>query len=216
MVREIACAKSPAFLRDSTRNLMFHCSSGKEAHRYLTLFPGVENLVVRILQDGVFNNDDAPLPALEIPRLKHLYCVLDELVLCIPFSSFSHPLFTNITHMELFRDFRFPDGTIEWTGLKALACLTHLAFHSTDMIPICVHILATFNSLRTLIIHRSLPTDFQSELEILAADPRFVMMAPVLRSRKDWEMGILTGQDCWVRADEFIAKRRSGEIDSEF
>ncbi|KAJ7480301.1 hypothetical protein B0H11DRAFT_1916041 [Mycena galericulata] len=50
------------------------------------------------------------------------------------------------------------------------------------------------------------------ELKDLAKDPHFVQMA-CSHYIKDWQMGALTGVDYWSRAEEFIAKRRSGKID---
>ncbi|KAJ6463149.1 hypothetical protein C8R47DRAFT_1202082 [Mycena vitilis] len=43
----------------------------------------------------------------------------------------------------------------------------------------------------------------------LAEDVRFVSMVS-----DDWVMGALAGVDYWTRAEDFIAKRRSGEINS--
>ncbi|KAJ6557547.1 hypothetical protein B0H19DRAFT_1261159 [Mycena capillaripes] len=45
----------------------------------------------------------------------------------------------------------------------------------------------------------------------LARDPRFVMMSNLLHL-KDRHMGVHAGLDYWNRAEDFIAKRRSGEI----
>jgi hypothetical protein len=129
-------------------------------------------------------------------------------------------LFARITHLELFGSFnqhpeKLEDST-DWTGLAALPHLTHLALNYTAMIPLCVSILANYKSLRALLIlTMTLPTDSSSELGILAADPRFVM-TPVDDYIADWQSGALTGRDYWARADAFIAKRLSGEIDREF
>jgi hypothetical protein len=74
--------------------------------------------------------------------------------------------------------------------------------------------LRTFGSLRALLFLGHQPTALSVDLEVLAADPRFVI-TPVRYYFKDWQMDALTGRDYWARADEFIAKRQSGEIDSE-
>jgi hypothetical protein len=181
-----------------------------QAQTYLSVFRGIENLWLHVKH----SHDTPPPLALEVPSLKHLYSSLQDLYRFIQFSSLSHPIFINITHLELFRNLGLHGLTIEWTELTALPCLTHLAFNGEDMIPICVGVLAALESLRALIILQIPPVDMPSEYEVLATDPRFVM-TPVRDYLDDWQEGVLTGRDYWVRADEFIAKKRSGEIDSE-
>ena len=72
----------------------------------------------------------------------------DDLYRLIPFQSFSHPLFTNITHLELFDGFNQhpekPEHRTDWTGLVGLPHLTHLALNNTDLIPLCVPILERY------------------------------------------------------------------------
>jgi hypothetical protein len=211
---DIASTKSPAFRREATRNLLLDDIPLSLAKTYLSLFPGVENLWL-LPSDTL----DIPFPTLEILPLKHLYCDLEDLYRVIPFESFCHPLFTNITHLELFDGFNQhpekPEHRMDWTGLGALPHLTHLALDNEDLIPICISILETYKSLRALLILAFIPENPPSELEILAADPRFVM-TPVTDYLEDWQRGALTGMDYWARADAFIAKRISGEIDREF
>jgi hypothetical protein len=51
------------------------------------------------------------------------------------------------------------------------------------------------------------------EWEIITGDPRFVMLVlPLVDSLADWQRGILGGSDFWARAENFIAKRMSGEV----
>ncbi|KAJ7914160.1 hypothetical protein B0H13DRAFT_1873233 [Mycena leptocephala] len=172
-VADIARTKSPAFLRDSTRNLMLNCNTTEETHTYLPLFPRIENLWF------ASRRGEPPAAVTEIPSLKHLYCDLRD-----------------------------------WTGLAALPCITHLALDDSSLIRICVGILGAFQSLRALIILKGPPASLPSELEVLAADPRFVMCHRP-NYANDWQIGALTGRDYWARTDEFIAKRISGEIDRE-
>jgi hypothetical protein len=54
------------------------------------------------------------------------------------------------------------------------------------------------------------------EWEIITGDPRFVMLVlPLVDSLADWQRGILGGLDFWARAENFIAKRISGEVNRE-
>ncbi|KAJ6535254.1 hypothetical protein DFH09DRAFT_1325083 [Mycena vulgaris] len=50
------------------------------------------------------------------------------------------------------------------------------------------------------------------QLESVARDPRFVVMS-VTSYIEDWQRGALSGIDYWARADQFITKRISGEIE---
>ncbi|KAJ7112717.1 hypothetical protein C8R44DRAFT_741789 [Mycena epipterygia] len=132
--------------------------------------------------------------------LKHLCCDTS-------FEPFHHPSFRQITHLELFAGV---GG--HWTRLVELPQLTHLALNTKREIPVCSLILATLKSLRALLILCPPPPHLRHELAILAKDSRFAMMQ-FSNYAEDWHTGILTGVDYWARADQFIAKRMSGEID---
>jgi hypothetical protein len=183
------------------------------AGTYLSLFPGVENLWMFPYSDNI------PRPACEIMSLKHLYCLLKDVQLLIPFNSFSRPLFTNITHLELFFDFHQhkekQENRAAVTGLGARPHLTHLGLNDTVLIPICVSTLEKYRSLHALFMLEIAPTNPSLDLSILAVDPRFVI-AQVDSYIDDWQTGALTGKDYWARADAFIEKRISGEVDREF
>jgi hypothetical protein len=69
-------------------------------------------------------------------------------------------------------------------------------------------------SLTVLIILAPVPERRPIELETLADDHRFVMMS-LDAYLADWQHGTLTGRDYWTRADAFISKRISGEIDRD-
>ncbi|KAJ6563386.1 hypothetical protein DFH09DRAFT_1159045, partial [Mycena vulgaris] len=98
-------------------------------------------------------------------------------------------------------------------GVTALAHLTHLTVDTLNIIPSCSHLLEGCKTLRALIIVDVLPvTDMPVlPLDSFARDPRFVVM-PLRNYIVDWLRGVLTERDYWTRADEFIAKRISGEI----
>ncbi|KAJ6485194.1 hypothetical protein DFH09DRAFT_1211028 [Mycena vulgaris] len=197
----------PAFLRDATRNLMLW---NPENNHYLFLFPRLENLWISTLRPETA--DTTP----EIASLKYLHCTLDDFLCLVPVPSFCHPLFANITHLEMLEEFYFDVHATDPPGWRfaSLPCLTHLAFNSAFMVPVCVHVL-TLQYLRAVILLQCTPTDLQSseiEVEVFAADPRFVMTSGQ-NCGNHWQMGVLTGRDYWARADAFIAKRISGEID---
>jgi len=47
--------------------------------------------------------------------------------------------------------------------------------------------------------------------QALAKDPRFVMMG--WEGVRDWRIGTHGGVDYWARAEEWVTKRKSGEVD---
>jgi hypothetical protein len=54
-------------------------------------------------------------------------------------------------------------------------------------------------------------------MDIFINDPHFMMMPLNYKnSPADWQRGVLLGHDHWTRAEAFIAKRASGEIDRAF
>jgi hypothetical protein len=189
----IARTKSSA-LRHSVRNLWV--SQVPEID--LSAFPALENL-------WCMDADDFSLLSIQTVPLRHLYCNMDgwfELTTSKP------SVFSNLTHLELFGSPRKEDA------LAAFPCLTHLALNEPASIPQCSQILRTSKFLCALIIFTFSPNYYREEQETLSKDPRFVIM-PLNKYIADWQHGALTGQDYWARADEFIAKRISGEIDRE-
>jgi hypothetical protein len=114
---------------------MLRSTSIEETRTYLSLLPGIQNLWL------LPHAGKIPAPVLEIPPLKHLFCDLRELFRFIPFSSFRHPIFHNITHLEVLGiDFGIGDIESDWNGLAALPRLTHLALNLDEIIPLCVYI----------------------------------------------------------------------------
>ncbi|KAJ7087506.1 hypothetical protein C8R44DRAFT_820224 [Mycena epipterygia] len=187
------------------------------------LLPGVQTDVQRGLSEqtlsvctGVQNLWIAEL-ALEdmIPfiarlPLQHLYAhVLPILRTLTP----AHPFFSRITHLELL-DLSY--DLEAWSGLSRIPHLTHLSFNDHDFIPLCPLLLETCASLAVLVCLNEnalrISTPHHSYAAGLSHDSRFVVMACTYYI-KDWQMGVHAGKDYWSRAESFITKRRSGEID---
>ncbi|KAJ6563379.1 hypothetical protein DFH09DRAFT_1159036, partial [Mycena vulgaris] len=209
----IARTKPASFLRDSVRNVIVEAIEVEQIKTILTTCTGVENLW--ILPTGP--RITPPLPAVHPISLRHLHCDLPELCAAvIAFESFAQPFFSHLTHLELFDGLSDDGGDpAKWDGITALAHLTHLAVDTPNIIPSCPYLLEGCKSLRALIIVDEMPvTNFLLPLHSFTRDPRFVVM-PLKNYSGDWQRGVLTGRDYWARADEFIAKRISGEIARE-
>ncbi|KAJ6574341.1 hypothetical protein B0H19DRAFT_1371445 [Mycena capillaripes] len=149
--------------------------------------------------------------------LTHLYCNVEDLFGPERPIDFNHRIFSRITHLEIFDSSLLhslnPDS---WVALDCIPHLTHLAFNDDAIVGIWPTLLRTCKSLRVLVVldPESLSdlAEHEDERE-LAKDCRFVVMACSFET-KDWIMGAHTGIDYWSRAEDFIAKRRSGQINS--
>jgi hypothetical protein len=155
------------------------------------------------------------LPFIGILPLKRLYCDLKELFALKTQIDFGHPLFSRLTHLELFDQ----NARESYSDLALIPHLTYLAFNVPGFLTVSVALLETCRSLRALILlmlRRSVFSDITKHpaLGQLSEDPRFVQMF-CSEFVGDWKSGALTGRDYWSRAEDFIAQRRSGEIDRE-
>ncbi|KAJ7123483.1 hypothetical protein C8R44DRAFT_875674 [Mycena epipterygia] len=106
------------------------------------------------------------------------------------------------------------DDLESWSELSLIPQLTHLAFNDADIGPLCGELLETCRSLAVLVFLRSQGGRWvnPSHAAELSKDPRFIEMRCVYYLL-DWQMGAHAGKDYWSRAESFIVKCRSGEID---
>ncbi|KAJ7461177.1 hypothetical protein FB451DRAFT_1562991 [Mycena latifolia] len=190
------------FFRDSVRNVLLHDDLAGAFTAILSVCTSVENLWLTSVKD-----DPSVLESLP---LKHLYARLGPI-----FRIFSpaHPVFSRITHLELFDS---PDDTTVLSSrLPLIPQLTHLSFNKHALLDICLHLLQTCTLLSVLVCHdpgRSFRSG-SAVAQALSSDIRFVVMH-VNDFLLDWQMGAYTGLDYWTRAESFITKRLSGEIDA--
>ncbi|KAJ7270131.1 hypothetical protein B0H12DRAFT_1320326 [Mycena haematopus] len=208
--------KSASFLYESVRNVMIQDVAPDFIIDIVQTCPRIENLSI-----------SAPLKLLDrrgfdVLRPKQLYCALHDIVdRRTNINTFTLPIFSQLTHLNLFY---FIDESVDseatvlarWTAIGSLQKLTHLSLpsHTTKGgLPILSRLLEVCKSLRALVVLRPPPSTPSAEIAFLAEhDVRFVMMRLRSSMSDDWQMGALTGYDHWVCADEFIAKRVSGEV----
>ncbi|KAJ6476756.1 hypothetical protein C8R47DRAFT_1220238 [Mycena vitilis] len=94
-----------------------------------------------------------------------------------------------------------------WGAMTRLPHLTHLAFNDTAYLPMCLVLLPTWDSLQ-----EPGPLGGMRRGGTGAGCAFGTMSSDSDKSLEDWIMGAYAGVDYWSRAEEFIAKRRSGEI----
>ncbi|KAJ6574571.1 hypothetical protein B0H19DRAFT_1124825 [Mycena capillaripes] len=194
-------SKPPSFFKYSVRQLYLSQLDPETEAVVLDACSNVENFWLSA-------QTSATVLRLNMP-LKRLHCSLKALFGPdqIDFSR----LFTSITHLEIF-DVPTNIEDEVWSALTRLPHLTHLAFNNDDYLPLCLTLLQTWEALQALVV---LVYDRDGGLpevdDDLAQHPRFVLMV-CQWYLEDWMRGAHTGDDYWSRADNFIAKRKSGEI----
>ncbi|KAJ7175000.1 hypothetical protein C8R43DRAFT_596341 [Mycena crocata] len=194
--------KPISFLNHSVRNVFLYISDDMDLTWFLNTCSQIENLFIHGSHSRQHLPAIAPLP------IKQLQCSLHRL---FPLSriNFTHPLFSHLTHL-------FDCGgiyhTINWSGLAVIPHLTHLAFCNIQYIPFFLGFFDTCKSLRVLVYVDEERKVMSHDVDIrLAEDSRFVAMISV-DICEDWVMGEHTGVDFWSKAEDFIARRKSGQV----
>ncbi|KAJ6463121.1 hypothetical protein C8R47DRAFT_1225246 [Mycena vitilis] len=131
--------------------------------------------------------------------LRRLHCPLGAL---FGYESidFTFGMFASITHLELFdvpEDIGLDIDENVWMELANLPHLTHLAFNDEQYIRICLSLL------------RSPRLDFPPRSSCPTVSDRREGSRDATRG---WIMGAYRGEDYWPRAEDFVERRKSGEV----
>ncbi|KAJ7087511.1 hypothetical protein C8R44DRAFT_991359 [Mycena epipterygia] len=191
--------KPSSFFRQAVRHLFLPFIADDAYQLVLSACTCLENLWV---------NDDLSdkIPLFAPLRLKQLYAIVSPLLRTL---TPIHPFFSKITHLEVLDP---PDDLENWIRpLSLIPQLTHLSFSDDEAyIPMCLELLEACKFLAVLVYLQYEPGPL--DVADLSKDPRFVVMSCTYHVW-DWQMGVYAGKDYWSRAESFIAKRRSGEMD---
>ncbi|KAJ7434673.1 hypothetical protein FB451DRAFT_956255, partial [Mycena latifolia] len=136
ILRRAIRRKSATFFQIAVRNLHFFEDCEDDLVMILSICTGVENLSLGMLED------DPVIPCLELLRLKRLCADVGP---SLRYFSATHPLFSQITHLELL-DVANTDTAL-YSQLSLLPNLTHLSFNHGVFIPISSFLLKTCRSL---------------------------------------------------------------------
>ncbi|KAJ7091294.1 hypothetical protein C8R43DRAFT_1172122, partial [Mycena crocata] len=203
-------SKPASFFRDCVKNICLHPGRDEATlEMLLRVCTRVENLSVNWFSTATLYL----LLSSPEPNLKYLYTDFRPFFKLPP----THPIFSCLTHIEMSPVFSGnTDAITSLLPLRLLPRLTHLAFWPAELLGDCPRLLDTCKSLAVLIWFKWLqptqhPFQYPPGTTILD-DPRFVPMA-FPYGGEDWTVGIQTGMNYWRRAEIFIAKRRTGEID---
>ncbi|KAJ6482294.1 hypothetical protein C8R47DRAFT_1073586 [Mycena vitilis] len=210
-----------SFLREKVRNLMLPSFAPGDINTVaaiLSACSGVENLYVNVASAVSM---PTLLPMLSQIPLTRLCCNVQFLFGSHSQIDFTHQLFARMTHLEVFDKPRTRvDYLKSWGDLALVPNLTHVSFVAPAFITVSPSLLRASTSLRAVIVmaHRwaAQPLiDSHVDGEELLKDPRFVVM-DYIDMQADWQVGVHGGVDYWWRANDFIARRSAGEVESPF
>ncbi|KAF7342062.1 hypothetical protein MVEN_01793500 [Mycena venus] len=132
------------------------------------------------------------------------------------------PLFAAASHLDIFDHFNInqeePEEMLWLKHLSALPALTHLAFSSPPNSRVIHSVLDSCPRIDVLlivfpVIGKNTAKEYLEYIADDISDNRFVV-AIYKDYYSDWELGARGGKDIWVRAEEFIARQKRGEIEA--
>ncbi|CAK5263992.1 unnamed protein product, partial [Mycena citricolor] len=214
-LRSLMQTRPPDFFRRGVRHLWLDESaewSSTETLALLSLCPLIRSFAFRL---GL--SPEGVLPILDtFQHLRYLDGFLELIFGSRQGIDLGRPFFQRLTHLSLFDVI---DKTL-CSGLATLPALTHLALQTTTSFRFTSRLLSTCTSLRVLV---KTAKDFENaeiELKVIhrfgLEDPRLVLIVVRNLFDKYWsdrEVGALGGKNMWVIADDFVARKGSGEME---
>ncbi|KAJ7138876.1 hypothetical protein C8R46DRAFT_604606 [Mycena filopes] len=215
-----AMYQNSALFGNSVRNLYLYqprglSSANPSILRILSYCSGVTNLTL----GARFGHYEAPADrrCIEIIAKMPLTRLHSDSRTLLRLLEPNNPLFTTLTHLGLSQASVLLEPEALCARLAQLPSLTHLAVDHRGMLQACCPaLLQMCAALRVLVFfmppmvphHESVTRHFRA----LAQDPRFLVMHSSWHV-EDWHIGVRENLDFWARAEDFIARRRTGEID---
>lgn len=203
--------KPPEFFHAVRHLALWYSSeicSVDDVKQLLTLCKGVVDLSYGNLADASL------LPILAEMHLQRLSVCLEELFSGPP--DLTHPLFRSITHLDICDNVDINAALIPaYDQIPALPALTHLALDFRVPTNIALGLLEQCPRLELLIM---LWPQFYDDLYEEAQEPRVYDVRFVIGLLedywKDWEAGAKGLSDSWAQGDDFVARKRNGQIDA--
>ncbi|KAJ7241540.1 hypothetical protein C8J57DRAFT_1560675 [Mycena rebaudengoi] len=149
------------------------------------------------------------LPALEKMQLRQLTVVDLQGLFGITAIDPGRPLFRALTHLHLL-------DRPNQLNFAELPALTHLCLPNYPGLDSILSTLANCSRLRVLVNMFWTRREVRrcSNLDLPIDDPRFVLISLSSEEfEEDWKLGAKGGRDFWFHAENFVARRRCGEIE---
>ncbi|KAF7377553.1 hypothetical protein MSAN_00177600 [Mycena sanguinolenta] len=216
-------AKPASFFDTSVRHVYFKLGSHStqwtetEACALLSLCPRLHSF------GAVAYWSPAALPPIlnELHAVRRFSGCLDDIFGHALAVDLKLPFFQRITHMDVFENF----GDVSWNkgrgglqicaDLAGLPALTHLCVHRGVHEGLLNHILKECVHLKVLMTKFDVVDHAREHAAaIQITDGRYLVVVTGTDEEywADWERGARGGMDFWAAADEFVARKRNGEI----
>ncbi|KAJ7501929.1 hypothetical protein B0H11DRAFT_690600 [Mycena galericulata] len=207
----IAEAKSASFLKTAVRHVSTSLLDHSTSKSLLRKSTGILNLH---LPGGLSRGMLDDLAETHIRKLAFSPTNFSDL------PPLDHPVFLSLTHLDLYVISFDEDALLweKWSSLASLPELTHLCF--SDLLSDAILPQVIVECPRLLVIVTAYwYLDFPDEAKVFAealtvTDPRVVVMAITENYIVDWERGAREGIDFWVPAEDFVNRKRRGEVES--
>ncbi|KAF7350263.1 hypothetical protein MVEN_01330100 [Mycena venus] len=205
--------KPQAFLRNSVKSLCL------EYHTVFSLVQTILTTCTRISNLFMGYRPYSHLNALgALECLRRLAVPFRDVRRSLPLEG-PHPLFRNVTHLELLSTLPGPvphrDILAITASLPLMPHLTHVAFHTAPKDPAFYTALHANERLQCIVFRLNFAAASDvGNTQGFADDIRFVCVRGGFGdSRNAWLVGAHSGDDFWALADTFIAARRAKKVD---
>ncbi|KAJ7159226.1 hypothetical protein C8R43DRAFT_920776 [Mycena crocata] len=201
-------SKPAVFFQNNVRHILLDSSawSVDEGKEILKVCTGVVNLVLL----GLFS-EPTMLPILANMHIQRLGSWLRDLFEDVMSIDVHHPLFNSVTHLDIF------DVQIDFSleVLSGLPSLTHLSFSGTFPWGEVRALLEKSAGLQLLLNVWAyvLSRDAQAYARSMAIDDVRFVMGLCWEYWSVWAAGTRGLGDFWSQGDDFVARKRRGEID---
>ncbi|KAF8186066.1 hypothetical protein K438DRAFT_1835993 [Mycena galopus ATCC 62051] len=158
--------------------------------------------------------DPTLLPILADMHLRRLSLSLGDVFGPGDSRDLTHPLFASVTHLDICDPIHKLDAEV-FAQIPAMPALTHLALPFDVPMETALALLEQCPRLQLLLLlwPRLCYGLYEQILVPSVYDPRFVI--DVLDDYwKDWEAGVKGLADSWAQGDDFVARKRKGQIEA--
>ena len=207
---DVLSSKSASFIHENVRHISYtrDTISFEAAAQALSKCTGTKDVML------FYESSPELLPSLGMMPLLRLSVWLTHLFGQGNPIDFQHPVFEQLTHLAISDG---EDAMVLPSGLARLPCLTHISLNWIWSPEFHIAVLAQcprLEVLSVLVYGEDTIAKFRPHHTHFSEDARSVLMnCPGLL--RDWELGADGGADHWVRAERFIAKRRTGAVKGE-